>query len=147
MFGKGDRDRINGGDQRDFLLGGVGGDLLDGGGGDDELAGAVGGDELIGGPGDDELNDFVATEFGPDFADDEDTLLGGVGDDRIGLVDGRDRVFAGAGSDVVRLEADGVRDAIRCGSGRDRVIYFGKRDPRDSVSACERVRVVAGSAY
>ena len=141
LFGEGDHDRIDGGDQRDSINGGTAGDQLSGGRGDDELAGHVGGDELVGGPGDDELFDFAVTEFGPDFADDEDTLRAGIGDDHIGLLDGPDRVFAAKGRDVVRLETDGARDLIRCGPGSDRVIYFGSRDRRDTVIACETVRV------
>ena len=63
-----------------------------------------------------------------------DTMRTYAGDDDVRPGPGADDVDAGAGNDVVRAR-DGARDAIRCGSGRDRVLA----DQRDFVRGCERI--------
>ena len=94
--------------QRTTRTGTAGRDVLRGTPGRDVLRGLGGADRLYG--------------FGGD-----DVLLGGRG---------RDRLFGGSGSDVLRA-ADGARDTITCGAGRDRV-YADRVDriARD----CELVR-------
>jgi hypothetical protein len=51
----------------------------------------------------------------------------------------RDRVFAGGGRDVVFMRADGLRDVVRCGSGRDLVMYLDRREPSDRYVGCETI--------
>jgi hypothetical protein len=93
---------------RDVLVGTAHADRLRGRGGADRLAGRAGADRLAGGAG-------------------GDRLLGGTGPD---VLDG------GSGDDSIAA-ADGARDRIRCGRGRDAVVA----DRRDSVARdCERVR-------
>jgi hypothetical protein len=48
-----------------------------------------------------------------------DTLLGLAGPDLLDGNAGRDRIEGGAGNDTVPSHADGQRDVIRCGTGRD----------------------------
>ena len=64
-----------------------------------------------------------------------DVILGRGGDDRLYGGKGRDRLEGGAGNDRIYAQ-DGVRDVVRCGSGRDRV----STDRIDSVAGdCELV--------
>jgi chitodextrinase len=65
-----------------------------------------------------------------------DVLYGFAGDDVLYGGRGRDRILAGLGSDVAHA-ADGARDMIACGPGRD-LVYADRADRvgRD----CERVR-------
>lgn len=83
--------------------------------GADRLLGTAAGDSLDGRGGADRLRSLGG----------EDCLAGGSG---------RDRLAAGAGDDHVDA-ADGARDRVRCGSGRDEVTA----DRRDRLSGCERV--------
>ena len=46
---------------------------------------------------------------------------------------GNDLISSGKGNDLIR-SLDGTRDAVRCGSGRDRV----KADGIDKLKGCER---------
>jgi acyl-homoserine-lactone acylase len=64
----------------------------------------------------------------------DDRLRGRGGDDCLRGHRGRDTIWAGAGADRV-LANDGIRDAIRCGPGRDVVTA----DPHDRVRGCELV--------
>jgi Ca2+-binding RTX toxin-like protein len=115
--GPGD-DRLRGGDQDDTLAGDAGNDSLSGAAGNDTLVGGAGDDVLSGGAGD-------------------DALLGGAGNDLIVGGPGADTMSGGAGNDVLRA-ADGTRDVVRCGAGRDRAVV----DRKDVVSrTCEHVRV------
>ncbi len=108
-----------GDDGPNALIGGAGFDALTGLGGPDRLVGRGSGDCLAGGRGADEL-------------------IGGAGSDRFYPGPGRDTVDGGRGGDEVRA-ADGFRDRIECGRGRD--IVHG--DPEDRVAKnCERVRGV-----
>jgi hypothetical protein len=73
-----------------------------------------------------------------------DTLLGGRGDDRIGGGDGNDLLTGGPGVDVLSggagsdtiYAADGERDIVNCGDGRDRAVV----DSVDVVKNCELVQ-------
>ena len=118
-------DRLNGEDGYDelyggagsdaFLRGGDGNDLLDAGSGNDKLYGGDGNDRLIGGTGSDYLSG----------GDDADRLVGGPG---------RNKLFGGAGSDTIEA-ANGVRETVDCGRGRDRAVA----DRADKLFRCERV--------
>ena len=64
-----------------------------------------------------------------------DVIAGRGGSDRIYGGKGRDRLDGGAGNDAIYAR-DGVRDVVRCGTGRDRV----EADRGDSVARdCESV--------
>jgi Tol biopolymer transport system component len=93
-------------------------DRLIGGKGDDALFGGPGSDRLVGGSG-------------------ADYLSGGSGHDRLVGGPGRNRIEAGGGSDSVN-SANGVRELVDCGFGRDTVTA----DRRDRLSGCERVKRV-----
>jgi Tol biopolymer transport system component len=77
-------------------------DLMLGNGGDDRLLGAGGADVIDGGPG-------------------ADLIDGGAGNDLLRGGPGRDRVFGRPGDDTIEV-ADGQRDVVSCGAGRDRVL-------------------------
>jgi Ca2+-binding RTX toxin-like protein len=94
------------------------GEYLAGGGHDDIVEGRGGNDTLLGGAGDDRIE-------------------GGSGNDVITGGSGADRLFGGKGSDTI-YAADGERDTIDCGAGRDRVVA----DDVDKTVGCE---VVAGA--
>lgn len=109
LSGRGGDDHLIGADGPDCLDGGKGRDRLEGGRGDDRLDGGAGGDRLRGGPGNDVLSGRGQ----------RDSYDGGGGDDRIDSADGR-------------------RETVRCGPGRDTV----KADARDRLVGCENVRRV-----
>jgi hypothetical protein len=92
-----------------------GADYKGGSGFDDALAGLGGNDTLSGGAGD-------------------DVIEGGPGNDVITGGPGADRLLGDVGSDTI-YAADGERDVVDCGAGRDRVVA----DPFDRVSNCEVV--------
>ena len=120
VLGMDGNDRIAGGPGRDCLEGGPGRDRLSGGLGRDVLIGGPGRDRLVGGPGADRINDAPsAYAYG-------------------GLASGTNHVWAGPGADVVNV-ANGRRDVVRCGGGRDRV----SADRADKLIGCERRRVMA----
>jgi hypothetical protein len=99
---------ITGNERANTLNGSAGRDILRGLGGNDRLFGRGGVDRLFGGRG-------------------SDRLVGGTG---------RDTIEGGPGNDLVESR-DGVRDVIRCGTGRDTVIA----DRLDWISRdCERSR-------
>lgn len=91
------------------------GDYLAGGGHDDIIFGRGGNDTLLGGAGD-------------------DRIYGGKGNDVITPGAGADQVFGGPGSDTI-YAADGERDVIDCGPGRDRAVV----DSVDKTIGCEVV--------
>jgi hypothetical protein len=97
------------------LVGTSRGDYLAGGGFDDVILGMGGNDTIPGGGGDDRLE-------------------GGTGNDVITGGAGADRLFGGPGSDTI-YAADGERDTVDCGAGRDRVVA----DSFDKVVNCEVV--------
>jgi Ca2+-binding RTX toxin-like protein len=114
--GNGGNDRIDGGAGSDhFLRGDAGNDVVKGGDGNDFLAGGDGNDSLSGGAGD-------------------DWLSGGAGNDRLTGGAGRNTYFGRAGKDAIN-SANGVPEAVNCGSGRDRVTA----DKNDKLVGCERV--------
>ena len=129
------RDRLDGDTGNDRLLGGAASDRLSGSRGNDRLFGGAGKDRLSGGRG----RDLLAGGTGAD------TLRGGRGDRLFGE-QGKDRLFAGrrarridagAGNDYVSV-ANGRRDTVNCGAGRDRV----RADRSDRLQGCERVKRV-----
>src|SRR5262249_41779824 len=77
-------------------------EYLAGGGHDDVIYGLGGNDTLLGGAGD-------------------DRIFGGPGNDVITGGSGADHLYGGPGSDTI-YAADGERDIIDCGSGRDRAV-------------------------
>jgi Tol biopolymer transport system component len=99
-----------------------GNDRLVGGKGEDALFGGAGNDNLVGGSG-------------------SDLLSGGTGRDVLAGGPGRNRYDGGLGSDSINA-ANGVRELVDCGFGRDSV----KADPRDRLSGCEKVTRVRRKA-
>jgi Ca2+-binding RTX toxin-like protein len=97
------------------LVGTARADYLAGGGYDDVINGLAGNDTLLGGAG-------------------YDHIVGGRGNDVISGGSGADVIDGGPGSDTIKV-ADGERDVVNCGAGRDRVVA----DPFDKVSNCEVV--------
>lgn len=97
------------------IVGTAGGNYLAGGAHDDVIYGLGGNDTLLGGAGD-------------------DRIYGGAGNDVITGGAGADRLFGGPGSDTI-YAADGERDYIDCGPGRDRVVA----DSFDITVNCEVV--------
>ena len=104
----------NGSSRSDVISGTATGDKLEGFAGDDVLAGRAGDDCLFGGRG-------------------RDRLLGGPGDDALVGDAGRDRLVGGPGDDTITA-ADGMKDIVSCGPGRDSV----RGDRADTVAGCEK---------
>ena len=135
-------DTRSGGAEDDRLSGAGGADLLCGNGGDDVLDGGAGGDKLFGdscaAAAASAATATAAATAGNDVLKGgagRDELVGGKGADRLIGGAGRDKFDAGPGPDRVDA-ADGVRETVRCGTGRD----VAKVDRRDVVRACENVR-------
>lgn len=95
-------DVLEGGEERDLLIGLEGDDSLSGGAGEDQLEGDAGGDHLEGGAGDDLLRGGKGA----------DILIGGAGDDELSGDQGPDRF-------VFNLSED---------SGNDVILDFGAGD-------------------
>ena len=108
----------------DRLVGSGGGDVVFGLAGADRLEGRSGHDCLLGGSG----NDVLRGEAGAD------RLTGGRGNDVLVGGPGVNAYDAGPGADQVDAR-NGVREQVRCGSGRDRA----RIDRADRVSGCELV--------
>ena len=125
-------DRIDGLAGNDRIRGFDGADSLIGGPGVDDLTGGAGSDRLLGGDG----GDVMGGERG------NDRLAGGAGNDRLGAARRTTRspagpgatYLAGPGNDVVDA-ANGVRETLNCGPGRDRAVA----DRRDVARQCERI--------
>ena len=120
-----------GGDDR--LAGGAGADLLKGGGGSDRIAAGSGNDIVYGGSGNDRLAGGAGRDRiygGPGH----DVLEGGQGNDYLAGGSGSDSIHGRTGDDVIQV-ADGARDLVWCGPGRDRVVA----DPLDVLRGCEVV--------
>ena len=158
-----DFDQLVGGPGDDRLDGSNGDDRLDGGPGADDLRGEQDNDALDAGPGADRLwggggNDSLRGEDGADVLRGQggndtlygggrrDTLIGGAGNDTINEVPGaysptepldtgQNRVNGGGGRDSIDV-ANGRRDVVDCGTGRDTV----KADKADRLRNCERRR-------
>jgi hypothetical protein len=118
-------DRIVGTVRRDQVLAGAGDDVIRGGDGFNRLEGWWGDDDIASGSG----NDVV--EGGPG----RDRIQTGAGWDLVRAGPGADRVYAGRSRDVVDA-ADGERDVVDCGPGRDSVLA----DRFDRLVSCEGVR-------
>ena len=101
-----------------FIIGTSKGEYLAGGGHDDVIYGLGGNDTLLGGAGD-------------------DRIFGGLGNDVITGGPGSDHLYGGPGSDTI-YAADGERDFIDCGPGRDRAVV----DAVDKTVNCEVVVIV-----
>lgn len=98
-------------------------DYLAGSGFDDTILGLGGNDALLGGAGDDRIE-------------------GGAGNDVITGGAGADTLLGGAGSDTI-YAADGERDVVDCGDGRDRAVV----DSVDKVAkSCEMVQIAGAPA-
>jgi RTX calcium-binding nonapeptide repeat (4 copies) len=110
--------------RRDVLVGTAGPDRLLAGRGDDRLRGLAGADCLDGGRGRDRISGGSG----------DDLLRGGAGADLLAGGSGRNSYIAGAGRDSVNA-ANGVRELVRCGPGRDTAHV----DASDRVRGCERV--------
>jgi RTX calcium-binding nonapeptide repeat (4 copies) len=91
------------------------GEYLAGGGHDDVIFGMGGNDTLLGGAGD-------------------DRIYGGPGNDIITGGSGADHLYGGPGSDTI-YAADGERDVVDCGPGKDRAVV----DAVDVTVNCEVV--------
>jgi hypothetical protein len=117
-------DCIDGGPGNDRIAGLAGRDTLEGATGNDILTGGAGGDTLTGGPGADKLSGGAGADRLADVAEryEADSFAPGV-----------TRVAAGAGADRVD-SANGRRDLVNCGTGRDRVLA----DREDKLAGCER---------
>jgi hypothetical protein len=135
LCGRGGNDRI-----RPFISNIEDTYQANGGAGNDDIDDGAGNDLLLGGPGNDRL----------DGGSNADRLEGGPGDDEILAVDSAlssippalDTVLGGGGDDVIRA-ADGFRDVIDCGAGRDRVTFDADLD---EITNCERRTPVAPDA-
>lgn len=110
-------DELDGGGGNDLILGLGGDDVIRARGGHDCLIGHAGADRLIGGAG-------------------WDRLTGGSGADLLIGGPGTNRYSGGGGADIVRA-ANGRREIVRCGPGRDRASV----DRSDRTEGCEVVRV------
>jgi len=159
LVGLGGDDILRGQLDADCLFGGLGNDTLSGGDGADvTLSGDDGNDDVTGGPGADGLFGGAGRDFLKGGAQ-PDSLSGGDSADRLSGGDGADRLFGGAGNDVLtggpgrnryfgeggrdRIEAaNGLREVVDCGPGRDLV----RADRSDRLRNCERIqrRRVAG---
>lgn len=120
LRGLGGSDKVKGFGAGDCLFGGRGADQVKGGRGNDRVFGQRQPDRVVGGPG-------------------ADVLKGNGGRDRLLGGRGRDRLLGGLDRDFLRA-ADGVRDIVLCGPGRDRAVI----DRRDVVRGCEGVTVRRG---
>jgi hypothetical protein len=143
IVSRGGADSLAGEGGDDCLEGGPGDDTVLGGAGDDRLLGFAGDDLLLGGDG----VDLLAGGGGRDVlrgGSGRDILEGGDGNDRIEEVGrryepgeefdaGSNRIDAGPGRDAVD-SANGRRDTVRCGAGRDRATA----DASDRLIGCER---------
>jgi uncharacterized delta-60 repeat protein len=116
LFGAGGRDKLDGG---------LGNDRLYGGSGNDSLSGAAGNDRLVGDSGDDTLSGGSG----------KDSLDGGPGADRLNGGSSRNSYKGGSGNDSITA-ANGQRETVDCGTGRDSV----RADRTDRLRHCEKVR-------
>ena len=125
ICGLGGNDRIEGNGGNDVLRGGDGHDRIGGGDGKDRIEGSRGRDRLNGGRG----RDLIHGGGG------NDVVRGQAGPDRLYGEGGRNRVAGGAGNDFIDVSANGMRDVVSGGRGRDRA----KVQRRDKVRGVERV--------
>jgi hypothetical protein len=124
ISGSAGNDCIDGGPGNDRIAGLGGADRLDGAAGDDMLTGAAGADRLAGGMGKDKLSGGAGADRLSDVPQ---------GYDEVSLQPAVNRLAAGAGADRVDT-ANGRRDQVHCGNGRDRAVA----DRVDRLESCER---------
>lgn len=120
ILGGRDDDLISAGDGKDLIFGRSGWDVIDGEGGNDKIFGGRGNDEISGGDG----HDWIAGGRDDDIIDGgagRDDIRGGRGDDQIGGGDGDDWISGGRGNDLIA----GGRgdDYLRGGSGDDTFLF------------------------
>jgi hypothetical protein len=115
-------DALTGSAFGDVLSGLAGNDRLDGAGGDDCVLGDTGDDRLSGGPGNDDVRGLAGN----------DLVRGDAGNDQLSGGPGSDHLSGGSGNDTIDA-ADGRRDWVSCGAGRDSVTA----DRGDRLSGCE----------
>jgi Ca2+-binding RTX toxin-like protein len=126
-------DRLTGGSGVDVIMGRAGRDTIFGRAGNDRLHGEAGNDKIYGEGGNDLLRGGAGNDVlsgGPG----NDTLFGEAGNDRLTGGPGLDKLNGGVGDDTVN-SADGVRDTVDCGAGKDSVVA----DRIDVVRGCEKV--------
>ena len=135
-------DRLQGGGDRDVIIGLAGDDRLSGLAGEDHLQGGPGHDRLSAGDDDDLIQGAAGSDkaIGGKGQDDvlagagNDTSVGGPGPDQLFDDKGHDRLSGGPGND--RFSAhDGDRDRIDCGPGED-IAWI---DRLDLARGCEHV--------
>ena len=145
LCGAANDDLFLGASGNDSLSGATGNDSLKGGAGNDTMNGGSGNDTLDGGPGNDVTGSVTGaicsdnSLAGNDRADGgvgNDKLDGGPGNDQVTGGPGKDTIAGGAGSDVL-LAADGARDVVDCGAGKDTAVV----DAIDVVRGCEKVKI------
>ena len=145
LCGAANNDLFLGANGNDALSGATGNDTLKGGAGNDTMNGGSGNDTLDGGPGNDVTGSVTGTICsdnslaGNDREDGgagNDKLDGGPGNDQVTGGPGKDTIAGGAGSDVL-LAADGARDVVDCGAGKDTAVV----DAIDVVRGCEKVKI------
>ena len=134
ILGLGGNDILNGLQGNDSLDGGPGADKLTGSEGNDQMVGGIGNDQLNGASGTDRLNGGGGRDKLSGGAG-NDNLIGGSGNDTIDGGQGTNKYSGGGGSDSLNA-ANGKREIVNCGSGRDSA----RVDRRDRVRSCERVR-------
>jgi Ca2+-binding RTX toxin-like protein len=115
LLGDAGDDFLFGNDGNDFIMGGDGNDVAFGTTGDDSILGGLGNDSLYGGDGFDSIHGgdgpIRAPHTRPPGGNDgNDLILGG---------DGFDQVDGGSGNNVIDAGADGFREIILAGRGRD----------------------------
>jgi Ca2+-binding RTX toxin-like protein len=153
MFGRGGVDLFNGGGGDDLAKGGAGADRV-------PTSPQIGGDDRVyGGPGDDVFSDEVGPNVlsggpGNDSLYGHSKLVGGRGDDEIyGHARNEETneeeprgILGGPGNDQVNSDgdtndkiyvADGERDRVECGGGKDTVYFDRGTDRFVDNSGCE----------
>lgn len=126
-------DQVNAGSGDDRAFGREGDDKVRGDTGDDVIVGESGNDGLSGNAGDDKVRGGTDDDrvFGREG---DDGLSGNAGNDLIDGGSGADRLFGREGNDRI-FAADGARDTVDCGAGRDTVVA----DRVDRMRNCEKV--------
>lgn len=135
----GGADIFNGGPRNDKVNGGPGADILKGWGGNDLV---------IGGPGEDSIAGDGDYSFNPPRGGGNDVLIGGPTTDYISPGSGKDKVFSGAGNDIVNSVVDRDRDVVDCGAGRnDSLLGVNSRGIRFREKAVTRCETVGSGTF
>lgn len=130
-------DRVIAGGANDVIYGDEGNDIAEGDPGNDTIYGGPGGDGSADG------TDFANTK-NLEGAEDSDTIYGGGGSDLIDAGENDvplqfttepvDKSYGGGGNDQI-YAADGNKDIIRCGKGRD--VAFIDEEIDANIKGCE----------